>query len=324
LGRLYDRSNVGQTEVSVSGLAFGASGLGDMPLTYGYSVDEDRALQTLFKIFDSGINLLDTSRNYGFGRSEERIGRAICEYGGLPEGFVVSTKLDRSLENDVLDGDQAWRSFEQSQKALGIEKIPMLHLHDPEHVPNIEDVTKTGGALDQLFKMKEQGLAMSVGLAMGDTSLMLSLLKLWPFDAIITHNRYTLINRNAESVLAYAHDHGMTVINAAPFASGILATGSGNPGKSCYSDVTEETLDTVRQLEAICHDFDVDLKSAAIQFSTRDHRVTSTLLGVTRPERIAETIALASRKIPDEFWNAISAIVYSTNDPEADRDYKLG
>src|SRR4249920_196184 len=124
---------LGKTRLHVSRLSFGTTSLADMPDTYGYGVDAERAKATVRAIFDGSINFLDTSRLYGFGRSEERIGDVIRERGGLPPGFVVSTKLDRDIETRRFDGAQARRSLEQSLKALGLDRIHLLHLHDPEH-----------------------------------------------------------------------------------------------------------------------------------------------------------------------------------------------
>ena len=81
--------------------------MGDMPDTCGFGVDEDTARAAIDAIFDGQSNLLDTSRNYGFGRSEERIGAAIRARGGLPKGFVLSTKLDRDMETGCFVGDRA-------------------------------------------------------------------------------------------------------------------------------------------------------------------------------------------------------------------------
>ena len=109
---------LGRTGRLVSKLCFGTSALGDMPDTYGYGVDEERAQATIRAILAGPSNFLDTSRIYGFGRSEERIGAAIREFGGLPQGFVISTKLDRDPETKRFDAAQARRSFEQSLTAL--------------------------------------------------------------------------------------------------------------------------------------------------------------------------------------------------------------
>ena len=86
-------------------------------------------------------------RIYGMGRSEERIGEAIRERGGLPAGFVISTKLDRDPETNAFDAAQARRSLEQSLKALGLERIDLLHLHDPEHARSFGEATARDGAL---------------------------------------------------------------------------------------------------------------------------------------------------------------------------------
>src|SRR5579863_1344367 len=178
---------LGRTGLMVSPICFGTSGLGDMPDTYGYSVDEERARATVRAIFDGPVNFIDTSRIYGVGRSEARIGAVIRERG-LPEGVVVSTKLDRDPKTHIFDASQARRSIEESLKALGLEKIDLLQLHDPEHAASFAQATGRDGALGELFRIKEEGLATAVGLAAGRTDLMLPLLRQWDFDAIITHN----------------------------------------------------------------------------------------------------------------------------------------
>ena len=164
MGKLLTKKRIGKTNLMVSPLCFGTSGLGNMPDTYGYEVDEKRARETLNTIFDGPVNFLDTSNNYGFGRSEERIGDALRERGGLPKGFVISTKLDRDMESGSFDASRARQSLEESLKRLGVEKVQVLHLHDPEHASDLKEITRSGGALDELFKIKEEGLADAVGL----------------------------------------------------------------------------------------------------------------------------------------------------------------
>src|SRR5579863_10598643 len=116
-----NKVRLGRTDVMVTPVGFGTSGLGDMPDTYGYGVDAERAKATVRAIFEGPVNFLDTSRLYGMGRSEERIGAVIRERG-LPPGFVISTKLDRDLESNAFDAARARRSLEQSLKALGLKK----------------------------------------------------------------------------------------------------------------------------------------------------------------------------------------------------------
>ena len=77
--------------------------------------------------------MIDSSRNYGSGRSEERIGQVVRELGGWPAGRVLSTKLDRDMETGRFDAAQARRSLEESLAALAVDRVDILHLHDPEH-----------------------------------------------------------------------------------------------------------------------------------------------------------------------------------------------
>jgi D-threo-aldose 1-dehydrogenase len=315
---------LGGTDLSVSKICFGASGLGDMPDTYGYGVDEARAKATVAAIFDGPTNFIDTSRIYGFGRSETRIGAAIRERGGLPKGFVISTKLDRDPDSGRFDASQARRSLEQSLEALGVDRIDLLHLHDPEHAASFDEISRPGGAIEELFRIKEEGLARAVGLAAGSVDVMTPLLQSFDFDALITHNRFTLVNRNAEAMMDFAHAKGVAVLNAAPYAGGVLAKGSGAYARYVYQEASSEVLEPIRRIEAICARYSVAPGAVALQFSMRDPRVTSTVCGVSKPERVSETLEWARFPIPDAVWEELKAVAYSRDDPEASRVYAAG
>ena len=315
---------IGTTGLNITEIGFGTGPLGDMPDTYGYSVDDATARATLHAIFDSPVNLMDTSRNYGFGRSEQRIGDAIRERGGLPEGFVLSTKLDRDMVTGRFDGARARRSFEESLTALGLDRVQMLHLHDPEHALDMTDITRPGGALDVLFALKAEGLATAVGLAMGRLDIMLPLVKDYAFDVVLSHNRFSLLNRSANALFDYARANGMAVINAAPYAGGVLAKGSALVTKITYQDVDASKLEPVRRIEQICATHALAPGAAALRFSLQDRRVTSTVVGVSKPERVAQTLAWAGQDIPAAAWAALMQLDYAAEDPEADRVYKPG
>ena len=259
-----------------------------------------RAKATIAAIFDGSVNFLDTSRIYGMGRSEERIGAVIRERG-LPPGFVISTKLDRDAKTNVFDAAQARRSLEQSLRALGLEKIDLLHLHDPEHARSLEEATSRDGALGELFRMKGEGLVKAVGLAAGKVDTMIPLLRAWDFDALITHNRFTLANRNAAEMMDFAQSQGIAVLNAAPYAGGMLAKGSTNIPAMSIRRRAPTALDPIRRIEAICARHSVPPGAAALQFSIRDPRVTSTICGVSKPERVKQTLDWAMFPIPRRY-----------------------
>jgi D-threo-aldose 1-dehydrogenase len=319
-----DKKPIGTTGLAVTDICFGTSGLGSMPDTYGYEVAAETAYKTIHAIFDGPVNFLDCARNYASGRSEQRIGAVIRERGGIPPGFVVSTKLDRHLETTKFDAAQARRSFEESLEALSLDRIQMLHLHDPEHAADLSEVTRKGGAIDELFKLKEEGLADAAGLAMGNVDLTIALVQEYPFDVIISHNRYSLLNREAEQLFDIANSAGIAILNAAPFASGILAKGSAVTQKVTYQEGSEEDLAQVRAIEAVCAEYAIAPGAAALQYSMRDPRIASTIVGISKPERITDTLNWANAEIPDEAWAALAALSYSTQDPEANREWSPG
>lgn len=315
---------VGTSGVSVPRIGFGATALADMPDTYGYSVGEERALATINAILDQPDGFIDTSRNYGLGRSEALIGRVVRERGGWPQGRILSTKLDRDMESLRFDAAQARRSLEQSLAALGVDSVDILHLHDPEYASDLRDVTGRGGALDALMRMKEEGLACAVGLAAGRVDIMMPILRDWDFDALITHSRFTLVNRNAEPMLELAAARGIAVFNAAPYASGALAKGAASQPRYVYQVASEEVLRPVRAVEAVCARHGIPLGAAALQFSLKDPRIAATICGVSRPERVAETLAWADWPIPPAAWSELLALTATRDDPEATRTYSPG
>ena len=318
------RTTLVRTGLNIPAICFGTTALGDMPDTYGYAVDVARAHATLDAILESPIGLLDTSRNYGAGRSEERIGAAIKARGGLPKGFVISSKLDRDMTTNFFDGDRAQRSLEESLKALNVSSIPLLHLHDPEYASDLKDVTKKGGALEVLFKIKAQGLTQAVGLAAGRTDIMMPLMRHWDFDAIISHNRYTLLNRNGIEMFELAKSRGMAVINAAPYASGILAKGAVQAPLFAYMPADDSIVSRVKAIEALCSNYGVPVGAAALQFSMRSPLVASTICGVSTPERVQQTNDWANWSIPDALWKELLALPFDMDDPEANRVYRPG
>lgn len=318
------RRLLGTTGLEVTPIGFGTAPLAGMPDTYGHDVDEDTARATVQAIFDSPVNLMDTSRNYGFGRAEARIGAVIRERGGLPDGFVLSTKLDRDMDTGRFDADRARRSAEESLTALEVDHFQILHLHDPKHARDLDEIRRPGGAIDTLMRMKDEGLAQAVGLAMGRTDLFMELMADWPFDVILSHNRYSLLNRSAGPLIDQAAARGIAILNAAPFAGGILAKGSSQTRRITYQEADDTSLAAVRSVEDICARSDIPTGVAALQFSICAPKVTSTLIGVSRPDRVQQAIAWASTQLPQSVIDSLSAVPFSNDDPEANRHYLPG
>jgi D-threo-aldose 1-dehydrogenase len=88
----------------------------------------------------------------------------------------------------------------------------------------------------------------------------------------------------------------------------MLAKGPDQWAKYAYREAPLELIQRVRQIDQVCQQYNVPLAAAALQFSLRDPRITSTVVGMTRPERLAQTIKLALHPIPDNLWSQLEAI----------------
>jgi D-threo-aldose 1-dehydrogenase len=309
-GRVVDpssRRTLGSTGLSVSPVCVGCAPLGDMPETFDYGVGEEQARETLRAVFESPINFLDTAASYGDGESERRIGDVLKEMGGLPEGVVLATKADRDLTTGDFSGGQMRRSVERSLRLLGMDKLQLVYLHDPEH-ESFEHMMAPGGPVAVLTDLKEEGVVEHLGVAGGPIDLMIRFVETDLFEAVITHNRYTLVNRTADPLFDVASEHRVAALNAAPYGSGILAKGPDAYARYEYQEAPKQMVEQVRAMQEACREFDVPLAAAALQFSMRDPRIVSTIVGITRPERVKQTLDLAVHPIPEELWSRLDSL----------------
>jgi D-threo-aldose 1-dehydrogenase len=300
---------LGSTGLTVPAIAIGCAPLGNMPDTFGYEVSAECAHATVWAALDSPLNWLDTAAAYADGESERRIGSVLKELGGLPDGAFLDTKAGSGQDGDF-SADTVKRRFLRS-----LELIELVFLHDPE-ISTCEDITAPEGPLAALQQFRDEGLIGHLGVAGGPIDLEIRYVETGIFDAVITHNRYTLLNRDADPLLTVASDKGLAVINAAPYGSGILAKGPSRYPRYAYADAPAGMLERATQLEAICARHDVPLAAAALQFSLRDPRITATIVGMSRPERIWQTVDLAQREIPDDCWTELMRVPFDTGNPQ--------
>ena len=236
----------------------------------------------------------------------------------MPNGYVLATKADRHLQTGDFSGDQIKRSVERSLQMLGLDRLQLVYLHDPEHT-TFESAMAKGGPVEVLQQFKEQGTVEHIGVAGGPVSLMQRYVDTGAFEVLITHNRYTLLNRAADALIAHTAKHGVAVVNAAPYGSGILAKGPDTYARYVYQDAPEEIVARTRRMNEVCQRYNVPLAAVALLFSVRDPRITSTIVGISRPERLKQTLEFAKHSIPDELWADIDEIGYETEDPEKGR-----
>ncbi|MGI5214420.1 aldo/keto reductase [Plantactinospora sp. CA-290183] len=303
----FPRRPLGATGLHVTPVCVGGGPLGSMPDVFGYDVSTERGTETAVAALTGPFNFLDTAAGYSDGESERRIGAALARIGGVPEGFVLATKVDRDFATGDFSGDQVRRSAEGSLQRLGLDRLPLVYLHDPEHI-SFEEGMAPGGAVEALVALQREGLIAHLGVAGGPVELMARYLRTGVFAALITHNRWTLVDRSAGDLIDEAVSLGVGVVNGAPFGGGVLAKGTAQVGNYAYREADDEVLRRIRAMEEACAAYGVPLGAAALQFSLRDPRVASTIVGVSRPERIAETARLATVDIPEELWQTLAPL----------------
>jgi D-threo-aldose 1-dehydrogenase len=159
-----------------------------------------------------------------------------------------------------------------------------------------------------LSGLKEEGMIQHLGVAGGPIDLMIRFVETDLFEAVITHNRYTLVNRTADPLIEVAAERGVAALNAAPYGSGILAKGPDAYARYEYTEAPKEMVEQVRAMQDACREFEVPLAAAALQFSLKDPRIVSTIVGMSRPERVEQTLNLATHPIPAELWERIEAL----------------
>ena len=292
----------------VSELCVGTSPLGGMPALYGYNVEAETAIATVeFVVKEPSITFLDTSNNYGSGESERRIGEAIRRLGGLPDGFVVATKADPAPGDREFRGSRVLESFAESLDRLGLERVPVFYLHDPEAF-DFDDITAPGGAVDAMKELKRRGLVDVIGVAGGDLDAMRPYVDTGAFDILLNHNQYTLLDRSADDLIDHAVGAGLSYVNAAPYASGLLAKPVEDRPRYQYREPSADILARTQRLRDVCDRFGVPLAAAALQFSTRDKRVSSTVVGVSSPARVEELLRNSAAHIPFELWSELEEV----------------
>lgn len=292
---------------SLGKLTFGTTNLGRG--TRAGSAEEAAAVETALAMLRSGT-FVDTSNMYADGRAEQVLGIALAELSPGERADAADrliTKVDRDAETGAFDAEQVHRSHNQSLARLGLERVRWLHLHDPYVIPFVT-ASEPGGVIDQMVRIREEGRADAIGIAAGRTPVVERYVETGAFDMVLSHNRFTLVDRSAERMFADARRHGMTVFNAAPFGGNLLAKGSASGSSYAYQPVSLELREWTAGVERLCAEFGVPLAAVALQFSLRSPLVDSTVVTASSPARAGQLLELAEAHVPDELWSALDEV----------------
>jgi D-threo-aldose 1-dehydrogenase len=302
-GEGLELRTLGRTGLRVTPLCVGTSALGNTPQPYRHDVPLEAALETVRRVFAGPINFLDTSNNYR--DAERRVGLVLRELGGVPDGFVLQTKVDRDMATGDFSGERVRRSVHESLERLGLERLGLVHLHDPENI-SFEEGVASGGPLEAMQVLQAEGLIGHLGVAGGPIALLRRYIRTGAFAVVLTHNRFSLVDQSAEPLLAEAGELGVAVLNAAPFGGGVLAGAPQAKGYYAYRKADPDLLARIEAIDAACRRHGVPLAAAALQLSLGDPRIVSTVVGASRPERVDRMLELARWPIPPELRDRLA------------------
>jgi D-threo-aldose 1-dehydrogenase len=307
-----ERMKLGATAVRVTRL-----GLGCAPLANLYEASSDaQAIATVDAAWDAGIRFFDTAPLYGHGLSERRLGAALRrrERGS----YVLASKVGRLLRPGVdpttvfadvpavrpvfdFSYDGALRSIEESLERLGLDRLDVVHVHDPDE----HEAEATSGAFRALRRLRDEGVIGAVGAGMNQSAMLTRFVERGLVDCVLIAGRLSLLDDSARrDLLPAAQRHGVAVIAAGVFNSGLLA--APRPGATYdYAPAAPALIEHARRLEAICARFGVSLRAAALQLPTRHPAVTCVLAGARSPSEIADSAAQLAREVPEELWTEL-------------------
>jgi D-threo-aldose 1-dehydrogenase len=314
------REPLGKTELQVTQL-----GIGTVPIGGLYQAVSDEAAQaTLQAAWDAGIRFYDTAPLYGFGLAERRLGAFLATKPR--DEYVLATKVGRLLRADALmdpdlvrDGevlfrsglplqpvfdfsyDGVMRSFAESLARLGLDRVDILHIHDPDDYYD----QALAGAFKALDKLRGEGVIKAVGAGMNQAEMLTRFAREAAFDCFLLAGRYTLLDQSAlAELLPTCARLGIKIIIGGVYNSGILT--DPRPGaKFNYREADYEWLEKAQRIQAVCDRYDVPLPAAAIQFPLAHPAVATILTGVRSPDELRQNVAYCQLPIPPGLWDEL-------------------
>ena len=286
---------------------------------------EEEAWEVLEAAWAIGVRHYDTAPHYGLGLAERRLGAFLATRPR--EEFVVSTKVGRLLRPNPggagslddahdfvvpadlrrvwdLSADGVRRSLAESLQRLGLDRVDVLYLHDPEAHDLRQGITE---ALPALAALREERQVGAVGVGSMATEALLAGAETGGLDLLMVAGRWTLADQSAgDAVLPACQAHGTAVVAAAVFNSGLLATDApGAADRFDYGPVAAGLLARVQRVAELCTDHGVALRTAALHYPLLHPAVRAVVVGGATPDQVRDNVARLALPVPPELWTAL-------------------
>lgn len=299
---------LGNTGLEVSALSFGASSLGSV----FRDMNEQEGIRTVHAALDAGINYIDVSPYYGLTKAETVLGKALRD---VPrDRYLLSTKAGRYGENEFdFSFNRIMGSIDESLRRLHTDYVDILFLHDIEFVPADIIVEE---AVPALHRLKEQGKIRFGGISGLPLGMFEKILPQVDVDIILSYCHYSLNDTTLLNLLPMLEERGIGLVNASPLSMGLLSM----RGAPDWHPADPEIKATCKKAAEFCAQRQTDIAKLAIQFSTSNERIPTTLVSTANPDNIVKNIKWCTEPIDEELLAEVLRIL----EPIRDRTWISG
>jgi aryl-alcohol dehydrogenase-like predicted oxidoreductase len=303
-----ERTQLGRTGMEITRVGFGAWAIGGGDWEFGWgSQDDEQSIAAIHRALEHGVNWIDTAAAYGFGRSEQIVGRALEGVAERPFVFTKCSLLEGRNRRVVhsLKRDSILREADASLRRLNTDAIDLYQIHWPIPVAEIEE----GWAA--LAELKEEGLVRHIGVSNFDVEQLRVIQQIAPVETL--QPQYSLLEREVEwEILPLAEQEGIGVIVYSPMGSGML---SGGMTRERVESLPEDdwrkrdarfnepalsrNLDLVERLKALADRYDTTPGAVAIAWTLRNPSVDAAIVGFRRPDQVDPILPAAALELTD-------------------------
>jgi aryl-alcohol dehydrogenase-like predicted oxidoreductase len=301
-------TRLGRTGLEITRVGFGAWAVGG-GWEFGWGAQEDeQSVAAIHRALELGVNWIDTAAAYGFGHSEEIVGRALEGLSERPYVFTKASLLEgpgrRVVHN--LKRESIIREAHASLERLGIDAIDLYQIHWP--IPD-EDIEEGWSALVEL---KEQGLVRHIGVSNFDVAQLRRIQRIAPVETL--QPPYSLVSREVEAeILPYCEQEGIGVIVYSPMGSSLL---TGKMTRERIERLPEDDwrkhhprfqepqlsrhLALVQRLKAVAARYDTTPGAVAVAWTLRHPAVDGAIVGFRRRDQVDPMLAAAGLELSDD------------------------